>query len=146
MTRKFLIVLLAMIILSGCSSSGVSQEEYDEVVAENEILSNKIELESKVAEFQARIEEQYEHAKFVIYIGGIVAEMDDESALSALESSYDVAKNDIDSIKNILDTAIELNVDGVDMNEYIAQIDTIYDTWREYYEMVLEVEGHLMDE
>ena len=50
-TKQFTAILLAAVLLVGCGNSGVSQEEYDRVVAERDSLQK--ELDEKESEQNA---------------------------------------------------------------------------------------------
>ena len=87
--KKGLATLLAVSIMlagSGCNS-GVSQEEYDAVVSENEELQSKIEeLESTIQEYEDEdfLEEYFSYEDFLNELGG-----DDSSWDTPLEDSFD---------------------------------------------------------
>lgn len=61
--KKFLCVLLAGLILAGCSN-GVSQEEYDKLKAENESLKSSISSESASSENSSSSKETVEYETY----------------------------------------------------------------------------------
>ena len=48
--KKIVVMLLGCLILTGCSNSGITQEQYESVVAERDALTQKLEsLEADVS-------------------------------------------------------------------------------------------------
>lgn len=41
--KKIVVMLLGCLILTGCSNSGITQEQYESVVAERDALTQKLE-------------------------------------------------------------------------------------------------------
>ena len=149
--KKLMLIVLCALLLTGCSS-GVSQEEYESVVDENnsleseiQALSNSKELEVKIAEYQARIEEQYSHANFVMYVAGQISDTNASEAISGFDDLYTTTSNTINAIKEVISTVNELD-SSIDINEYISEIDDIYSSWKNAYDTIIEMENYLMNE
>lgn len=152
--KKLLITLLCCLALVGCGNTGISQEDYDKVVeerdklqSENESIKRMSELEAKVAEYSATINAEYEHAKFVLYIGEKVSNTDTSESLKATEDLYNKTINSIDGIKSVFGTADSLSDMGDDTyNATVDSIEEIYNTWEETYSGILNIQKALTRE
>ncbi len=164
MKKRIMALLVCCLFLGGCGT-GITQEEYDAVVAqrdaaieerdeaiaekdelETEIgnLNNVAELNEKVVEYQARIEEQYKHAKFILYVAGLVAGEDTESYQEELDGLYQTASGSIDAVKTTYESANALEGVELDTADVGESIDKMWASWQNFYEVVLTMESLLM--
>ena len=164
MKKRIMALLVCCLFLGGCGT-GITQEEYDAVVAqrdaaieerdeaiaekdelETEIgnLNNVAELNEKVVEYQARIEEQYKHAKFILYVAGLVAGEDTESYQEELDGLYQTASGSIDAVKTTYESANALEGVELDTADVGESIDKMWASWQNFYEVVPTMESLLM--
>lgn len=163
MKKRIMALLVCCLFLGGCGA-GITQEEYDEVVAQRdaaieerdeaiaekdelgteiENLNNVVELNEKVVEYQARIEEQYKHAKFILYVTGLVAGEDTESSQEELDDLYQTVSGSIDAVKTAYESANALGGAEQDIADVGESIDKMWESWQNFYEVVLAMESFL---
>lgn len=148
--RRGLIVLSAvcLVALGGCGSSGVSQEEYDKVVAERDELKNEydslgkmIELKAKAAEYTATINAEYEHAKFVFTVAEKASGFSATESINLLNETHTNTVNTIDESCKLFEKVDSLtDVSSDTLSSTIESIDKVYEAWEDAYNMVLEFE------
>ena len=65
--KKIVVMLLGCLILTGCSNSGITQEQYESVVAERDALTQKLEsLEADVSNIIQRDGGKYQLTKLKV--------------------------------------------------------------------------------
>lgn len=153
MKKKIIVIILAVCVLAG-GCGGVSKEEYNAVANErdklktkNENLEEAVELREKIAGYQAKIDAEYEHAKFVIYVAGKVSDGKTEEATEVINEARDSAINAIEASKNIFSEAsglMDINEDTLKTTSESA--DGIYEAWGDSYEKIKDIEKHLMSD
>lgn len=99
---------LSAVMLCGCGSSGVSQEEYDKVVAERDELQNEynnlekvIEVKTKTAEYTAKIDAEYEHALFILTVLEKASGANAQEAKGSLEETHSNAEKTIEAVASL---------------------------------------------
>mgnify|MGYP001076753100 CR=1 FL=1 len=151
MKKKLIAMLIVSCVLASGCGTGVSQDEYTAVVEErdklkeeNEKLKELIDLRSKIAEYQARIDAEYEHAKLVIYVAGKVSDNEIETTTEEMKGLRDDAINSIETVKrtfNDLDSLMDISDD---IRETTSEsIDGIYESWGDFYSNIKDVEKYL---
>lgn len=155
MKRKILFALTTLTVaflLTACGgSSGVSQEEYDAVVAErdklqeeNDILENKLEISVKVAEYKATINAQYEHIKLLYYIGELLSG-DEIDGISEVEEVKEKALKSIDAVEETFDFVGNLTELEDEVYEQTKKsLEDIYGEWNKIYDAAMEAEDVLL--
>lgn len=153
MKKKLIAMLIVSCVLASGCGTGVSQDEYTAVVEErdklkeeNERLKEVIDLRSKIAEYQARIDAEYEHAKLVIYVAGKVSDNEIETTTEEVKGLRDDAINSIEAVKRIFNDADSLMDISDDIRETTSEsIDGIYESWGDFYSKIKDVEKYLMN-
>ena len=146
--KKIIAVLLMMAVLvCGCGSSGISQEEYDKVVAErdelqkdNENLKKIADLKSKVAEYQSRIDSEYEHAKFVLYVSGKVSGTEVTEYVEEIDDLHSRVNDSISAANSLFENLSDLtdyNLDAYDTT--VETVDEMYESWAGFYSTILKL-------
>ena len=152
MKKTILLLLACCFVLSGCGEPTVPQEEYDSVVAERdelesriESLENAIELCEKAAEYQARMEEQYKHAKFVLFVMGEIAGIDTSDLALKTEDLYRSTTDSIGTVKNVYENIDAL--EGADelIDDTTQAIDDLWEAWSGFYDTVLNMETFITE-
>lgn len=147
------LMIVACVLASGCGN-GVSQDEYNAVVEERDKLkidiekSEKVaELRAKIAEYQARIDAEYEHAKFVIYVAGNVSGNDIKESTNDAEELRDKAMDSMSSAKSMLESLnskIDVDEDMIETTQ--ESIDGMFKAWEDYYTGIVKMEKYIMGE
>lgn len=153
MKKKLIATLIVSCVLASGCGTGVSQDEYTAVVeerdklkAENENLKEVIDLRSKIAECQARIDAEYEHAKLVIYVSGKVSNNEIETTAEEVKGLRDDAINSIEAVKRMFDDVDSLIDTSDNIRETTSEsIDGIYESWGDFYSKIKDVEKYLMN-
>lgn len=153
MKKKLIAMLIVSCVLASGCGTGVSQDEYtavaeerDKLKEENERLKEVIDLRSKIAEYQARIDAEYEHAKLVIYVAGKVSDNEIETTTEEVKGLRDDAINSIEAAKRIFNDVDSLMDISDDIRETTSEsIDGIYESWGDFYSKIKDVEKYLMN-
>jgi hypothetical protein len=147
MKRKLLTLMLTMcLVLAGCG--GVPHDEYDKVVTErdelkkeNDNMQKVLELNTKVAECKAKIEAEYEHAKFTILVTEKASGQSTEEAMQSVDDLYNTSINTLNATIDTWDTIDSLTeIDDETYNSAIQTVDTVDETWEKTYESVISIE------
>lgn len=139
MKDKILFIIFSMcIILSGCSN-GVSQEEYDKIVTENENLKNELNelkendwydigkesLSEKAESTKEQIENDYNGA--ISYIENNISENEQDSYISYVNSLYDNSIKSIDyAVGDYIEFGEDLGNSMDDENVVQNNIETLF--------------------
>lgn len=148
--RKILLILLSAITLTGCSS-GVSQEEYDDVSEERDelqeqldISNSRLEFEKIASECRAKIEAEYEHSEFVFYVARSISENGMDEVEESVKNVYTESKSAIDNYYDATVLADESGAADSDLfDEGAENIQNTYDIWNETYQAVIEMENFI---
>lgn len=154
--RKKIVALLMcglLFAMTGCSS-GISQEEYDEVVQERDELKEQIEISDSRTEFEktysecsAKIESEYEHAEFIFYVARSISENGMDEVEQSVESVYSEVKSLIDNYYELTTLADDSGAADTELFEEGAEnIQNSYDTWNETYQAVIEMENFIKEQ
>lgn len=149
MKKKLMILAIACAtVLGGCGSSGVSQEEYDKVVAERDELQSEynnlekvVELKTKTAEYTARIDAEYKHALFTITVLEKASGVNAQEAKDSLEETHSNAEKTIETVTGLFETAdslVEMSTETLEST--MDSLDKIYNAWEVAYGKVAELE------
>lgn len=125
--KKVVIILLSVIMLTGCGKTVVSQEEYDSVVAEKddykqkfESLEKTITFREKLIEYNVSIEKDYEKIK-------IMFDLYEAFQINGADS----LRNTIDEMHESLSETIS-SAKPTDMNENTMKaLDGMYIAWND---------------
>ncbi len=139
---------LSAVMLCGCGSSGVSQEEYDKVVAERDELQNEynnlekvIEVKTKTAEYTAKIDAEYEHALFILTVLEKASGANAQEAKGSLEETHSNAEKTIEAVASLFETADSLaGMSTETLESTMDSLDKIYNAWEIAYGKVAELE------
>lgn len=149
-------VIIMCLVLAGCGAGngGVSQEEYDKVVAErdelqkeNESLIKISDLKAKVAEYQSKIDSEYEHAEFVLYVLGKASETDVAEYVSEMDELHSKAVDSIGAVNSLFESLS--NLTDYDLTTYdatVKPVDEIYESWENFYSSILELKKYITGE
>lgn len=146
--KQIITILLMMILLGGCGNSGVSQEEYDKVIAERDELQNEysnlekvIELKTKTAEYTAKIDAEYEHALFTLTVLEKASGTNAQEAKGSLEETHSNAEKTIEAVTSLFETADSLTGMSTEtLESTMDSLDKIYSAWEVAYGKVAELE------
>lgn len=153
MKKKLIVMMLAVCVLAG-GCGGVSKGKYnavaderDKLKTENQNLEKAVELREKIAGYQARIESEYEHAEFVIYVAGKVSNGETEESAEAIGEAKDSAINALEVSKKIFNEASGLaDISGDTLKSTSEGVDEIYEAWGGSYGVIKDIERHLMSD
>ena len=145
--KKPVLILGMCLLLTGCSS-GVSQDEYDKVVAErdnlkkeNDNMQKALELNTKAAECKAKIEAEYEHANFTIFVTEKVSGTNAEEVKQSIDDLYDTSIKTLNTTIDTwdaVDSLAEMNDEVYD--SALQTINTVDETWEKTYDSVISIE------
>lgn len=140
------IVLMCMIRISKLESTNDRlTNEIEKLDRKNTELVKTEELEIKVVEIKARVEEQNEHAKFVLYVLQEASGEDFSDVNSQLEEVYNAVLTSIEAFQ-------KLSGNGGIATEYIGEdtldtiingIDEIYESWDKMFDSIMEMEKYI---
>lgn len=151
MKKLLIVTLLSICVLTGCGN-GISQKDYDEVTeerdklkSENESIKRLSELEVKVAEYSAKIDTEYEHAKFVLHVAGKVTNIDVSENVQDIEELYVKTSKSINAVKEIFKTVDNLtDMNDDTYNTTINSVEDIYNAWEDAYNEISNIQEQLV--
>lgn len=124
---KVILLVISCLLLYGCGNTGVSQEEYDKVVAERdnykkkfENIENSITINEKLVEYDVSVKKDYEKIQIMFDLYEAF-HMDGVSVLrSEIDKTYKAVSGTISSAK------------ATDMDEDTKKaLDDMYITWND---------------
>lgn len=153
MKKIFVLMLSLMLtfVLVGCGS-GITQEEYDKIVSENELLQKEydflkksVSLNVKTSEYKAKVEEQNKHALFVLKVIGKATNTDtkeQEKEITELHKQVSNAINLAEGVCNMVSIS-EYDIDLYEETE--KSIDEMYDSWEKTMEAINSIEEMMLE-
>lgn len=157
--KKLAAMVLAVVLcfsVAGCAS-GVSQADYDAVVAERDQLKKELEeadriceFKTKLAKYEAKVNAEYEHTLFFIYVVEKISGVP-FSANKELEETYNGVKSAISISQNMLDISNKEENKKYDLGDVLngeseKLVDTTYESWENVFEKVITAEKALMQQ
>lgn len=154
MKGKFLFVCVALcFMICGCGNS-ISQSEYNAVIEERDELQKQLdelqsekdkmqkweEVKLKAVEYQTKVDYEYSHAMFVLYVVKKATNTDTSEAENSLKEGYEAVNKAFD-VKDIA----EQYSDSEDViSSTNDMLDTVYDSWSKFYDTIEVMEDNLM--
>lgn len=151
--KKKIIVLVLCVFFAfsfiACGSS-VSQNEYDSIIEERDSLQtqldnaeNQIKFETTYAKLSAKLDEEYNHAKFVLYIAEAASDANAGEATASLDEMYDETKNALDVAYEAGSGVTDIVSDEDVYNTSTEGLQSIFDSWSNFYKTISNIENML---
>lgn len=144
-----MILMIIAVAIGGCSS--VSKEDYDsvckerdELKSENENAKKVLELNKNALQCKAKIEAEYEHSVFVLYVVERLSGIDvseHEKSISELKDASITGLNVMIELYDSVDSVTEISDEVYD--SAIETIKEVDGNWEKTYETVMNLEENI---